>query len=199
MRTISANILAALSASTVKFVYMVRLDFDSGVVAWNSGFRDIVLDDVTYMAVGFLSSLSDSSEEPGVQAASFNVGVAGIDPDVVALMLLEPYLNRKATIYFTLLDENDVQIVGTPYVLFKGAIDQIDGTMGEDAAFSITLKSRLSDWQRARNSNYTDIEQQRLYPGDKGFEFVAGLSQRKLVWPLSKFFPDPKKPLYVSR
>lgn len=174
---------------------MVRLDFDSGVVAWNSGFRDITFDSVDYMAVGFLSSLSDSSEEPGVTASSFNVGVNAVAPEVVAALLLEPYLNRKAYIYCTLLDENDVQIVGNPYLLFKGTIDQINGTMGEEANFSITLKSRLADWQRARNSNYTDVEQQRLYPGDKGFEYVASLSQRKLVWPLSKFFPDPKKPL----
>jgi hypothetical protein len=196
MRVIDSGILAALTAETVRFIYMVRIDFDSGTVAWNSGFRDITYGtdplgaSVVYMGLGEVSSISGVSEELGVKAASLNVGMFGIKPETVALILGEPYVNRKAFVYFTLLDENDVQIAGAPVLIFRGTINQPSGDMGASASFTIELSSRLADWQRPRASRYTDAEQQKLHPGDKGMEFVAELSKRKLIWPRAAFLLD---------
>lgn len=193
MRSIPAAILAGLSAETVRIIYLVRLHFDSGTIGWNSGFRDITFEGVTYLGLGELTSISAAKEQPGITAASFSVGVSGIKPEIVSLVLTEPYINRAAYIHYTLLDENDQVIAGDPVALFRGTIDSIGGQLGESAGFNIELKSRLADWERVIKCRYTDADQQKIHPGDKGFEFVGQMEQRKIIWPRAAFLPDTRK------
>lgn len=190
MRTIDEAILTALSAETVRRVYLIRLDFDSGTVGWNTGFRNIVLDGVTYYGLGNVTSISAAKEEAGVKASGLTVTISGIDPAIVALLLSEPYINRPAYVHYVLLDEQDQVITGTPVLYFRGSMDSIQGSQGTTASFDISLKSRLADWERPRKSRYSDAEQQKLYPGDKGFEFVGQMEQARIVWPRAAFLPD---------
>lgn len=189
MKTISPEILAGLSVGTVRVIYLVRIHFTSGTVAWNSGFRDIAFDGVDYLGLGGLTSISTNTERPGVTAAGLTVGVSGIQPEIVSLFLSEPYINREAYIHYTLLDENDEQIPGDPVLMFRGSIASVNGEMGVSAGFTIEIKSRLDDWERDRKIRYTDSEQQKLHPGDKGFEFVGQMEQRKIIWPRAAFLP----------
>lgn len=191
MRTVDTAISNATIASVVRGIYYVRLHFDSGVAAWHSGFGNLSLDGHTYTGVGVLSSVSVIKEEPGVKAAGASVGLSGIKEEIVSLLIGEPHLNRKAYIHFSPLDEGD-QPIGAPVLLFRGTMDSIDGTMGASASFNVTLKSRLADWERPRKILYTDVEQQRLYPGDRGLEYVAQISQKKFIWPRAAFLPDPR-------
>jgi hypothetical protein len=190
MRTIDAGLLSALSAETVRIVYLVRLCFDAGTIGWNTSFRDITYDSVTYLGLGHLTSISAAVEESGVKAGSISVGVSGINPSVISILLSEPYINREAYIHYTLLDADDKVITGTPILLFKGTMDSIDAEQGATAGFSIKLKSRLADWERARRCRYTDAEQQKLHAGDKGFEYVGQMEQAKIIWPRAAFLPD---------
>lgn len=192
MRTIDANILSGLQAETVRVIYLVRLVFDSGTIAWNSNFRDISFGGVNYLGLGQMTSISAGKEESGIKASSASVGISGIKPEIVSLLLSEPYMNRPVHIHYTLLDDQDQIITGNPVMLFRGSIDSISGSFGETASFTVSLKSRLADWERPRKCRYTDAEQQKLHAGDKGFEFVAQLSTKTLVWPRAAFLPDPR-------
>ena len=193
MRTIDSALLAALSSPTVRAIYLVELDFDSGVIAWNSGFRDITYNSVTFKGLGSMSSISSPNEKVGVDSSTITVGVSGIDPAIIALFMTEPYLNRTAKLYYTLLDDNDQVITGNPILLFRGSIDSIDGTFGSQGSFNVTIKSRLADWERKRVIRYTDNDQQSMYPGDKGFEYVGQMAQATIVWPRAAFLPDTRK------
>ena len=53
---------------------------------------------------------------------------------------------------------------------------------GETATISISVESRLVDWERPRVHRYTNADQQIAYPGDKGLEFVAQMVEKELVW-----------------
>lgn len=192
MRTIDTDIAAGLLAETVRIIYLVRLEFDSGTIGWNSGFRDILFETVNYLGLGQLTSISAGTEESGVKASAATVSISGIKPEIVSLLLSEPYVNRPAYVHYTLLDDQDRVITGTPVMLFRGSINTIDGSFGASAGFNVSLKSRLADWERPRKCRYTDAEQQKLHPGDKGFEFVAQLSTKTLVWPRAAFLPDPR-------
>ncbi len=192
MRTVDSAISTAVVAPIVRGIYFVRLHFDSGIAAWHSGFGDIVLDAITYKGVGNLSSVPAIKEEPGVKASGVSVGVSGIREEVVAPLLGQPYMNRKAFIHFIPLDDADRPVAGTPKLLFRGTMDNITGGMGATAGFTVSLKSRLADWERPRKVLYTDVEQQQLYPGDLGMEFISQISQKKIIWPRAAFLPDPR-------
>jgi hypothetical protein len=47
---------------------------------------------------------------------------------------------------------------------------------------SISYESRLIDLERSRESRYTNEDQQRAFPGDRGFEFVPSLQDLSLTW-----------------
>jgi hypothetical protein len=181
-----------MASPVVRGIYFVRLHFDAGLVAWHSGFGDIWLDGVPYQGAGTLSSVSVVKEEPGIKAAGVSVGMSGIPEEIVALALGQQYINRKAYVHFTPLDDGDQPVIAAPVLLFRGTMDSINGTMGSNAGFTITLKSRLADWERPRKVLYSDVEQQQLYPGDRGMEYMAQLSQKKIIWPRAAFLPDPR-------
>lgn len=182
-----------MAAGVVRGIYFIKLAFDSGNACWHSGFDDYAFGGDTYLGAGLLSTISTIKEESGVKAAGASVGMSGVDPTIVSLFLSEPYINRKAYIYFMPLDEGDQPVTATPYLLFKGTIDNISGEMGASPRFSVSLKSRFADWERPLKSLFTDVEQQRLFPGDKGFEYVGQLSQKKIIWPRAAFLTDPRK------
>lgn len=192
MRTVDAAILAALSAPVVRCIYFVRLHFDSAVFAWHSGFGNIYADGYTYLGAGTLSTVSAVNEETGIKAASVSVGLSGVKPEIVNLMLTEAYINRPAYVHFVPLDDGDIPVSSTPMLLFRGSMDSISGQMGTSASFVVSLKSRLADWERPRKILNTDAQQQKLYPGDRGMEFIGQLSQKKLIWPRAAFLPDPR-------
>lgn len=192
MRSLDSAISTAVTGPVVRGIYFVRLCFDSGTVGWHSGFGDIAFDGVTYKGVGVLSSVSGVKEEPGVKASGVTVGMSGIKEEIVSLLLGQQYINRKAYIHFTPLNEEDEPVTATPHLVFRGTMDNINGTMGANAGFTISLKSRLADWERPRKVLYTDVEQQELYPGDRGMEYIAQISQKKIIWPRAAFLPDPR-------
>lgn len=192
MRTLDTAISAAMPAPVVRGIYFVKLCFDSGNACWHSGFGNIEFGGDTYLGVGTLSNISAIKEEPGVKAAGVSVGLSGIKEEIVALLLLEPYINRKAYVYFVPLDEGDRPVSATPKLLFRGTIDSISGEQGANASFSVTLKSRFADWERPIKILYTDVSQQQLHPGDRGMEYIAQLSQKKIIWPRAAFLPDAR-------
>lgn len=192
-RGIPAGMKTAMIAARVpKMIGMVRLDFDSGSLCWNSSFNNITYGGKVYIGSGNLGSISQTSESAGVKSSGLTVGVTGVVPAVVAALLSEPYLNRPAYVYLAVLDDTEAFNALKVSLLFQGKIDSISGTQGKVPSFSIDLRSRLADWERIRDLKYTDADQQTLYPGDKGFEFIPHLQSKKITWPKAQVLPDPR-------
>lgn len=192
MRTLDAAIATAAKQPVVRVIGLVRIDFDSGTVAWHSGFGPITFGGATYQGLGMIGSISAVKEQPGIKSSSISITISGIKPEIVALALAEPYLNRPALVHIQLLDEQDRPLIAAPLLIFRGGLDGINGTMGSSAEFQISIKSRLADWERPRRLRYTDADQQKLHPGDQGLEYIPQLAQRQLIWPRAKFLPDPR-------
>ena len=53
---------------------------------------------------------------------------------------------------------------------------------GETATVSLSVESRLSDWERPRIRRYNNADQQIAYISDKGFEFVPQMVEKELIW-----------------
>jgi hypothetical protein len=192
-RTLSSAILTAFGlASVPRMLLLVRLDFDSGSVCWNSSLRPLVYGGKTYMGAGALGAVADCTESAGVKASGLTVSLSGVKAEIIAALLTEPYLNRPAYIHMALLDGNDAFTSADVALLFVGKIDAITGVQGRQPSFSVSIKSRLADWERSRSFKYTDADQQRVSAGDKGMEYIPQLSQKKIIWPLAAFLPDSR-------
>lgn len=161
-------------------------------MAYISGFRSVSYGGKTYVPSGNLGSVSGPSEEAGVKSSGISISLSGVKPEIVSLILSESYMGRPVYVHYAVTDESFNVDTDLIFLGFKGTIDSVSGTMGASASFTISAKSRLADWERPRRLRYTDADQQKLYPGDKGMEYIAQLSQKKIIWPRAAFLPDPR-------
>lgn len=192
MRSLSSALQTAIVQPVVNVIYLVRVDFDSGSATWNSGMKDLIFDGATYRAAGHLGAISQIQETQGIKAAGITITMSGIKPEILAMVKDHPFLDRKCYVYLAAVDENFTFDSSKCVMVFRGSLDSMNGTVGNTASITMGVKSRLADWERPRRLRYTDADQQKLYPGDAGMEFIPQLSQKKLIWPRAAFLPDPR-------
>jgi hypothetical protein len=61
-------------------------------------------------------------------------------------------------------------------------MDTCDLEIGETATITLTIQNRLADWERPRLRRYTDEDQQSVYDGDLGLQFVAQMAEKTIYW-----------------
>lgn len=180
-RGLSTDQQTAAAASVVRPIMLVRLDFANQPVLAHTSLGDLAAMGETYKGVGNLGGLSALKE--GTQARSYGaqLTLSGLDPALVATVQVEHYRGRDERIYIGLLNENH-QLIGTPSQEWRGRMDYCDISLGETASITLNAESRLADCDRPRVRRYTHEDQQDLYPGDMGFEFVAAMVNKDIVW-----------------
>lgn len=181
-RDIHASVITELSATAVKFIQMVDLQFDSGSLAFNSSLRSYSYDTKTFLGAGNLGSVSPVQEGVGLSPASCNITLSAVNTALLNAILAEEYLNRRALIYVAFLDANDA-IIATPFILFDGLMDSVGISYGQSATITIGCKNRLATWDRDKVRLLTDQQQKMAYPADKGFEFVNTIASQEIIWP----------------
>ncbi len=186
-RTIHADTLAALSDPTVRFMYMVEIQMDSGTIAFNGALKNYVVDSKTFVGLGNLGRVGAVQESTQLDPASISISLSGVNQTLVAAILGENYLNRRGLVYIAILDESD-NIIGDPILHFDGLIASLDITYGRTSSISLTLNDRLVLWNRPKVRRYTKQDQQVSYPSDKGFDFVESIANKEVIWPAAKWF-----------
>jgi hypothetical protein len=90
-------------------------------------------------------------------------------------------VGAPAKIYFGLFSEG--ALVGTPYLIFSGQIDQptID-VSAQSSAITIALENKLSNLLRPTARRYTSADQHLKYPDDIGLNWVEMLNDVALRW-----------------
>ena len=180
-RTIDAATDTAAKAEHIIYATLAKLDFSSGFLYINDTDRDIVYDGNTYLGAGNLAQASAVEEGPETKPYAVNLTLSGIPSAYIAIALGEDYQGRDAEIYLALLDD-EYAIVGQPVKAFQGRIDTMDMEVGETAAISLTVQSKLVDWDRPRVERYNHETQIVKYPGDLGLEFVDQMVERTIKW-----------------
>ncbi len=174
----------AAASDTVKVpILLAELYFDSGTTRLWTGYGDIVVSGQTYVGAGTLGRISSIEETQVLRAASLTIQIVGMPASVVSLSLNEDYNGRDIILKVAFIDKVG-NIIDAPVTMFKGFMDVMEvENFGEQSTISIQCENRLVDLERPRILRYTDQDQKNKYPDDKGFEFVAKLSDgREIVW-----------------
>ena len=180
-RDIASLTLAAGKAGVVRPIVLARLDFAAGPVRATSAPFDVTHNDEVYTGVGHLGALSAVPEGAELQGYAVQLTLSGVPVEMISLALLDAYQGRDARLYVGLLDEQHL-LIGTPLLIYRGRMDTLDIEMGSTATLTLTVQSRLSDWERPRLLRYTNEQQQADWPGDKGFEFIAQMAEKTIYW-----------------
>ena len=181
-RGLTSDVLAQLSASSLKPFLAMKAEFLEGDVRLWTGYGDISIGSETYTGGGTLLGVSGVEETSEIKATGLNVSLSGVDSSILSIALTANYQNRTFTMYLGMLDEAH-QIISNVYQLFQGRMDTISINDSSDTVqFTLTVESRLIDLEKPNETRYTGVEQKRLFAGDLGLDFVADLQDKTINW-----------------
>jgi len=151
----------------------VRIWTGQGAISWNSQ---------TWSGTGNYVAFSAFPERTDGSANGIKITVSGVDSDLISDAAEDAFQGAAISVWIAFLDESR-NVVGTPFKLFGGQMDTGEiRDDGKKASIVINAESRLIDQLRPIQYRYTDQDQRKLYAGDKGFEFIASIPDRQIVW-----------------
>jgi len=183
-RNIAASILSKLTADAVYPFYAIDFNFDDNpVYAW-TGLGTITIGGNDYIGTGTLLQISDVEETQDIAAKGMTLSLTGVLPEFLALALTEPYQGRICTVYLGFMTSWESPDASPDVMeMFSGYMDQMTIDEGaETATIALSVENRLIDLQRPRNRRYTKQNQDARFSGDKAFNYVESLQEKKLIW-----------------
>lgn len=181
-RDVTAAFSTALGASVVAPILLFEGVFSTGTVRLWTGHGDLTWDSKLWVGGGTLLGIAPVEETTDVVASGSSVSLSGVPSDLVQIAIEEARQGLPGRIWLGLLNDAG-EVIVDPARAFTGRLDVPQITAdGSSTRITITYESRLIDLNRPRELRYTDQSQQSLYPGDLGFEYVAGLQEAEVVW-----------------
>ena len=186
-RTLTTAAAAAGAAEVVRVMLLALFEFDSGPVRITTAPYDVPYDLradgeaelwLTTLGMGTVSGVEEGTE---TQSYGITCKLSGIPQEAISLALQENPQGRQAFFWLAFLDADHAIIPG-PVLIFAGRMDTMPLEVGSTAELTLSVESRLADWDRIRGGRYTDAEQQRRSPGDRFFQFTAQAVDKELTW-----------------
>ena len=173
----------ALSAGHVVLVTFAKLEFPSGTIYVHNSIGTYTWGRQDWLGTGDFGEISQIEEGADVSPYKITLTLSGLDATVSGAALNEDYYMHPATVYLGALDADDV-LIADPTVVWEGAMDQMNFSIGETSGDSIqlTAESELARFDKSSNKKYTHSQQQNDHSGDLLFEFMADIEDAKIRW-----------------
>lgn len=192
MKTLSTATQALIASGQVGVVQMVRLDFTSGTLAWNSSNYTLTWSGVTYVGASGLGKINPIMDSPG-EVKGLQFEFSGVSSNAVSLALdgSDQWQGTPVTILTALIDLTNTSAISVldAEVEWSGLGDTM--TLQEDGDNSVvqaTAESSAVDLLRGVPLTYTDADQQALHSGDTAFQYVNQQADQPIIWPSREFF-----------
>jgi hypothetical protein len=181
-RTLPGSMSAEVVTAQLSPILLASLQFSTPVYLW-TGYGDLVYNSTTYLGLGTFGTISPVEETTDLAARGISMKLSGVPTANVSLALTENYQGRECAILFGALSPTAGTLISSPVTVFSGRMDVMQITDdGQTAEIIMTAESRLMDFKRTREIRYTDEEQQQLYAGDAGLEFVNDIQEKPIYW-----------------
>jgi len=146
-------------------------------------------DGQTWLGAGPLGQVEAVRESSG-EIVGLQFQVTGVPTSEISLTLTESARGKPCQLYMGILDPDTHAVLDAP-LIFPGILDQTtiqdDPTKGTSAiAVSAIHMGKLMS--RIKSVRYTDVDQQKLYPGDTSLRFITSQANHQDVWPAAAFF-----------
>ena len=187
MRNIPAEIITALDQGIFRPLFLVEIDFDEPLL-FSSAYTEITIGGKTYFGGGNLGRVRSFKENTDLDPTQMEITLAGISDASLAAVGGSNYLNRDTYVRIAMLDDQGQPLGGTTFNYFVGKTDEVKFAYGKTSAITVIARDKLADWARVKTEKNVNAYQQAQYPGDKGFEFVGQVADKKIIWPKGEFF-----------
>ena len=185
-RNITTAYNNAIKSDTVIPFFATELAFNTGTLRFWNGYGDITMtaggSSNTFTGLGDATGISPIDEQSLIQASGANLVLNGVKSSLISTALSAQYSNRDGKIFLGLFDSSK-NVIADVYTLFVGKMDvMVIRESGDTCTIELKLENRLVALERPNLRRMTDEDQKNLFSGDKGFEFIADLQDKELVW-----------------
>lgn len=185
-RDLTAGMVTASTGEVFRPFVAVELHFSTGFLRLNSTDRTLTFntgaspsDD--FLGAGQMGTMSVVEESAELKNYSIDMELRGIPNDLIAAALGSDYQGRPARIWLGMMDV-DFSVISDPTIVFDGLMDSMSAELGETATITLRAQSRLARWEQPPQSRYTNEEQQNLFPGDLGLQFMPQMVEKEIIW-----------------
>lgn len=180
-RTISADMVSEVTTAQLSPILMAELNFTPPVYLW-TGYGTLTYNGIGYLGLGTLGTISPVQETTDLSARGISMQLSGVPTALVYEALTDDYQGRACSVMFGALSPT-AGLVASPITIFSGRMDVMQlSDDGQTSQITMTAENKLIDFKRTREIRYTDEEQQRLYSGDLGLEFVNAIQEKTIYW-----------------
>ena len=184
-RSIGSAFGTQLTSGSLRPFYAIKMNFTSGTLLLATTYANLVIGGNTYLGSGNILSVAPITETSDTRASGLEIVLNGLDTSILSAGLTEDTQGMVVEVYFGVLtttDNADV-IVDTPYQIFSGFIDSmVLQENGETSNLKFMIENKLITLEIPTDRRYTDQDQQNLFPGDKGCNFVTSLQDKSVAW-----------------
>lgn len=183
-RGLSAGNLAHIAGPHHRPIVFVRFAFDGGEERAHNAvgeYRWPAAASEVWTGVGALGDIGPLEEGLDLSPYGVMMQLNALDDELLETVNTEPLFNRRVTIYIGYLDENGV-LVADPQERWSGLMDFPSIRLGLENGIALQCESDLRFFDRANGALFTDEHQQRLFSGDKFFEFLPQMIDAQIVW-----------------
>lgn len=172
---------AADTARNSGYAVVLELRFDSGTMRLYAGPHNLTLGSDIYYATGDLLTVDAHGEAAdGTEGLSFTL--SGLNPAIGVLARSEPYRGRIILMGEQRYDDAH-QLVETPTWEFIGRMVGMtceESPGDRTAAVRVQAEHYGAEARRPVHIRFSDAEQRRRFPADRGFEYVTAMTEKTL-------------------
>jgi hypothetical protein len=186
VRAITGPAAAALDDPSLPLAVLIDMTLTSPLRLCTGGWN-LTYGGNTYSAVGGLGSVEPTTESTG-QPKGLRFTLSGVPSSMISLALAEPVQGKTVNVYVAIFDPATYTILDAA-LEWNGTLDtMVISEDGATATITVNAEHAGIDLLRAVPVRYTDMDQQRLFTGDLGFQYVTDQADQTIVWPAASFF-----------
>jgi uncharacterized membrane protein YgcG len=179
----------AAEAAHVELITFVSLDLSSGVLRMHTRGGTISWGGYDWLGAGKFGQISDIDEDAQLRPSGVTIALSGVDAALITAAVDEEYHGRAIAIYQGFLNLTTHALIATPETIFVGLMDFMTVELGQNTgSIAVQCEGELARWQRHNGHLYTHESQQVLFPGDRGFDQIPFLENRRIDWSKSNVF-----------
>lgn len=198
-RGLSSPNATAAAARHVRPITFLELRFDAATLRLHTGVGTYPWGGFDWLGIGSLGQMSEVEETDAMSAYRVSYQLSGIDSTVLAEALDQKIYKRLVIRYEGFLDDNG-QLVDTPHELRRDFMDTMEiARGGEIDTITLHCESEMIGDTRPPGGMFSDEDQQALFSGDTGFEFLPQLIDAQVHWgpggdPVLRDHLNPREP-----
>lgn len=177
----AANVTAATAAHKRPIVFL-ELQFDSGTLRLHNAVGTYTWGGNTWLGVGALGEVPPSEESEGQSPYRISYRLNGLNSTILQEALNEEVFERLAIRYDGFIGD-DGQLVADPDEVRRDYMDTMEVLRGEEMeSVMLNCESELVRDTQAPGGLFSDEDQQALFSGDTGFQYLAQMIDAQVHW-----------------